>query len=1123
MRVHELAKLYELNYKEVLEICKKSKVDVKDSPHASLTDDACRVIVPLIKSFKKSKEGNNAVTTEEKPSKKAAPVKAKKTEKKKEETVKETKSSADLAPAAEKKKPLLYDKLNQFLEQKKGQTVATEKAAKETKKESAEPTAPVAPVEVAKAKPQTESKPEPTAPVATAAAEKKESVKEEPKPVNTPQKPVESVAKVPETVSSEPQALQKVQTPTAEPTSKMSETKPLAEPRKVLQQPQQQAQQPVRHIRPGQTLAPQQNSKIAQNRPMTPRPAQGEQGHSTANRRPAGFDPRHGTQRPDLRNQQHGNRPYQSTNDMSRGQRPQQSDRNQNRDYSQRPTRPFDGRQQQSQQHGNNPHTNDRNRPSQRNFQQGDRPVGERYSNNQQGTGNRSNSQGFTQRRPPFNTGDRRPQTSGQNNPRYENRDSRPVKLTEDNLPQIGIMRGDGKATGRNDRRDKKSTAGKGKLRPSQIFEISESANPKRKAMDTGAKSTRDLLVSASKSARGANGAPKKKKRYYEQQREAAQQSMPTSVLIDGEMTVGDFADKCMVMPEEVIKRLILNGQMLTINQTMSTDLMELIALDLGIELEVAAPKTDYDDIAPYIVEDNPEHMKRRAPVVTIMGHVDHGKTTLLDRIRMSNVVDDEFGGITQHIGAYHVSTSRGMIAFLDTPGHEAFTAMRARGAAATDIVILVVSADDGFMPQTIEAINHSQAANVPIIVAVNKIDLPSADPAKARQAALQHNLVPEEFGGDTMFIDISAKKNINIDSLLESVALQADLLDLKADPDKPAVGVVVESRMDPLRGAVATILIQSGTLNQGDAFVCGAISGNVRAMNDDMGRPIRTAGPSVPVEIIGLSGSPDAGESFYVVPDEKIAREIAERRTERRRQHSLSLVRKHITLESIFDQLSEGKVKELGVILKADVQGSVEALNQSLMKIGTETIRIKVLHSGVGGINESDINLADASNAIVIGFNVRPDTSAEEHAKRTGVEIKLYRVIFDLMRDVREALTGMLDARHVEKITGHARIDQVFRVSRIGSIAGCFVTDGEIARDAKVRLVRDNKIIYEGRLGSLKRFKDDAKKVTTNQECGLTIENYNDIKEGDVVESYIVEDIKQTLEELEKSEHEQQ
>ncbi len=699
--------------------------------------------------------------------------------------------------------------------------------------------------------------------------------------------------------------------------------------------------------------------------------------------------------------------------------------------------------------------------------------------------------------------------------PKREKHDGRPIHLTEDNLPQIGVMRNDTKSATRTNRRAK-HTAGKGKFKPTQIFELRESANPKRRNSDSGPVSTRNLLESAAIGARGQRSGPKRKKRYYDQQRESQQKSMPLSVTVEGAMSVADFAELCQVSPVEVIKHLMLNGQMLTINQTMNIDQMEIVALELGTELSVAVPKTDVDDITPYLKPDDPQHLIRRAPVVTIMGHVDHGKTTLLDRIRTSNIADDEFGGITQHIGAYSVETKKGVLSFLDTPGHEAFTAMRARGAAATDIVILVVSADDGFMPQTIEAISHAQAANVPIVVAVNKIDLPNANPARARQEALQHKLVPEEFGGDTMFIDISAKKNINIDNLLDAVVLNAELLDLKADPEKPAVGVVVESRIDPLRGAVATILVQQGTLKHGDAFVCGDISGNARAMNDDRGRPILSAGPSVPVEIIGLSGSPTAGEAFYVVPNERIAREVAERRAERRRQTNFSMTKKHVTLESLFEQLSEGKVKELNVILKADVQGSTEAILQSIEKIGTEHLRIHVLHSGVGGINESDVNLADASNAIIIGFNVRPDAAAEEEAKRTGVEIKLYRIIYDLTRDLREALTGMLDAKLEEKIVGHARVDQIFKVSKIGTIAGCFVTGGEIARDSKIRLIRDHKVIYEGKLGSLKKFKDDAKKVAHNQECGLTIENYNDIKEGDVIEAYVVQEIKQTLEDIE-------
>jgi translation initiation factor IF-2 len=584
-----------------------------------------------------------------------------------------------------------------------------------------------------------------------------------------------------------------------------------------------------------------------------------------------------------------------------------------------------------------------------------------------------------------------------------------------------------------------------------------------------------------------------------------------SQVTIEGTITVGQFADKIGVAPNEVIKKMLLLGEMLNVNQDLSPELLELLGTEFGVELELIYEGDEYD-VANFLPVEKPEDMHRRPPVVTIMGHVDHGKTTLLDHVRKSNVVGGEFGGITQHIGAYHVNTAKGEIVFLDTPGHEAFTSMRARGASVTDLVILVVGANDGFKPQTIEAIHHSQAAKVPIVVAVNKVDLPGADPARVRQEALQHSLVPEEFGGDTIFVDISAKFGNNVESLLEMVALQAEILDLKADPLLPAQGTIVESHMDPQRGAVATVLVQKGTLRLGDFFVIGDISGRVRAMLDDHGKPVREAGPSYPVEIIGLTGSPAAGEVFLVVPDERIAREIAQKREVRRRLAGLAPTAKHVTLEGLHDIIAEGKIKELNLILKGDVQGSIEAVSQSLAKLSTPEVRIRFLHSAVGGINESDVNLAIASDAIVIGFNVRPEQAASELAHHEGVEIKLYRIIYDLIEDIRNAMTGMLEPKFLEKVLGHAEVRQLFKISRLGTIAGCYVRDGEITRDSKVRVVRDNIVIYEGNLASLRRVKDDVRKVAVGLECGIGVENYNDLKEGDIIEAYVVEQIAATL-----------
>lgn len=648
-------------------------------------------------------------------------------------------------------------------------------------------------------------------------------------------------------------------------------------------------------------------------------------------------------------------------------------------------------------------------------------------------------------------------------------------------------------------RSDKGARQGKGpdrkrtdKPRPTKIFELEEDVTISRPAAKRGAKAPTPVVEPPPKPAPPPQ--PKAKK-----------------LVVDQVLTVGQFAEKLGVPAGEVIRKILLLGERLTVTQDMTPELMELIAADFGVELEFILDTDEYD-IAKYLPEDNPANMKRRPPVVTIMGHVDHGKTTLLDRIRKSNIVEGEFGGITQHIGAYHVSTPRGDIVFLDTPGHEAFTSMRARGASVTDIVVLVVAADDGFQPQTVEAIHHAQAAKVPILVAVNKIDLPGADPARIRQEALQYSLVPEELGGDTIFVEISAKHGKNIDQLLEMLALQAEILDLKADPTCNAVGTIIESHVDPQRGAVATVLVQKGTLRLGDAFVVGDISGRVRAMVDDRGRQIKEAGPSFPAEIIGLDGAPAAGETFVVVPDERIARDIAEKRRERRRRMGQLKPTEHVSLEKLRDYMAEGKIKELNVILKADVQGSVEAISEAMQRLSSEEIRVRIIHAAVGGITESDVNLADASDAIIIGFNVRPDPSAAELATQRGVEIKCYRIIYDLLNDVEKAMLGMLEPTFEEKVLGHAEVRQLFKIAKVGTVAGCFVTDGEIPRDANVRVLRNNVIVYDGKLASLKRYKDDVKAVRAGEECGLGIENFNDVKEGDVIEAYKLEEKAPTL-----------
>ena len=507
--------------------------------------------------------------------------------------------------------------------------------------------------------------------------------------------------------------------------------------------------------------------------------------------------------------------------------------------------------------------------------------------------------------------------------------------------------------------------------------------------------------------------------------------------------------------------------------------------------------------------EDSAEDLKGRDPVVVVMGHVDHGKTSLLDAVRKTNVASGEAGGITQHIGAYRVEINGRKITFLDTPGHEAFTSMRARGAQVTDVVILVVAADDGIMPQTIEAINHAKAANVPIVVAVNKMDVEGANPDRIKQQLTEYELVPEEWGGSTIVCPISAKRGDGIDDLLEMVILTADMLELKANPDRAAKGTVVEAKLDRGRGPVATLLVSNGTLNSGDVIIAGTSVGRIRAMTDDKGRKIKTAGPSVPVEIIGLSEVPNAGDIFYAVDDERMARELVEQRKQTEKDEANKSMARKVSLEDLFDQIQQGEIKELPIIVKADVKGTAEAVKASLEKLTNEEVRVRVIHTGVGAINESDILLASASNAIVVGFNVRPDAGARDSAAASGTDIRTYRIIYDCIEEMEAAMKGLLAPKFREEVLGHAEIRQTFKVSKIGTIAGCHVTDGKITRNASVRIVRDGIVVFEGALASLKRFKDDAKEVASGYECGLSIENFNDIKEGDVVEAYEMVQVK--------------
>ena len=578
----------------------------------------------------------------------------------------------------------------------------------------------------------------------------------------------------------------------------------------------------------------------------------------------------------------------------------------------------------------------------------------------------------------------------------------------------------------------------------------------------------------------------------------------PLTVKIPDEITVGELASRMKKTAAEVIKCLIKNGVMATVNQNIDFDTAEYIATELGCKVEheviMTIEEKLFDDH-----KDTESELVSRPPVVVVMGHVDHGKTSLLDAVRKTNVAAGEAGGITQHIGAYTVKINGSPITFLDTPGHAAFTSMRARGAMCTDVAILVVAADDGIMPQTIEAINHAKAAKIPIVVAVNKMDKPGANPDRILTQLTEHDLVPAEWGGDTEVCRISAKTGMGIDELLETVILTAELQDLKANPNRAAKGTVIEARLDKARGPIATLLVQNGTLNQGDTIIAGTAVGHVRVMTDDKGKSIKHAGPSVPVEIMGLADVPEPGDAFEAVSDERMARQLVEQR----RQKAKDELAKHqskVTLENLFDQMKKGEMKELAIIVKADVQGSAEAVKANLEKLSNDEVAVRVIHSGVGAINESDILLASTANAIIVGFNVRPDAAAAVSGQRSNVDIRLYSVIYECLEEIEAAMKGMLAPKYREVVIGHAEARVLYKVSAIGTVAGCYVKDGKITRDAKVRVLRDNVVIYTGELGSLQRFKDSVKEVQANFECGMSIAKYNDIREGDIFECYVME-----------------
>ncbi|MES1043095.1 translation initiation factor IF-2 [Heyndrickxia oleronia] len=638
---------------------------------------------------------------------------------------------------------------------------------------------------------------------------------------------------------------------------------------------------------------------------------------------------------------------------------------------------------------------------------------------------------------------------------------------------------------------------------------VNETTQPKHKPKNNDVKSNKnDGNKGKQKNNQYKNNKNSKNKQRPQQQQSQPpkKKELPSKITFSGSLTVAELAKKLHREPSELIKKLFMLGVVATINNELDKDSIELIATDYGVEVEEEI-QIDTTDLEVYFTEDNEVELEERPSVVTIMGHVDHGKTTTLDSIRNTKVTAGEAGGITQHIGAYQVEVNGKKITFLDTPGHAAFTTMRARGAQITDITILVVAADDGVMPQTVEAINHAKAANVPIIVAVNKMDKPSANPDRVMQELTEHGLVPEDWGGDTIFVPISAKTGEGIDNLLEMILLVSEVEEYKANANRKAVGTVIEAQLDKGRGSVATLLVQNGTLHVGDPIVVGHTFGRVRAMVNDLGRRVKEAGPSTPVEITGLNDVPQAGDRFVVFDDEKTARQVGEARAQQVLQAQRNETAR-VSLDTLFEQMKQGEMKDINIIIKADVQGSVEALAASLQKIDVEGVNVRIIHTAVGGINESDISLAAASNAIVIGFNVRPDVNAKRAAEAENVDIRLHRIIYKAIEEIESAMKGMLDPEFHEKIIGQVEVRQTFKVSKVGTIAGCYVTDGKITRDSGIRIIRNSVVIFEGEIDTLKRYKDDAKEVSQGYECGITIKNYNDIKEGDIIEAFIMEEV---------------
>ena len=764
--------------------------------------------------------------------------------------------------------------------------------------------------------------------------------------------------------------------------------------------------------------------------------------------------------------------------------------------------KPMNNNQGQNRQGGERrPYNNNGDRPNRqgggerRPFNNnGDRPNrqnnGERrpFNNN----GDRPNRQNNGERRPYNNNGDRPNRQGGFNNNRDNNRDNR-----------------GGNRNGYNNNRGGENRFNLDNAISKEVVATKDTSRENRRNFKDKEKPVKSVTDGRTNSKKGFGGKPLTKKSDLQKptQKPKPVAEKVTNIILPEVITIKELGDKMKISGAEIVKKLFLSGKMVTLNTEITYDEAEEIALEYDILCE---HEVVIDPIEEILREDeeNEEDLQPRPPVVCVMGHVDHGKTSILDAIRNTHVTTGEAGGITQHIGAYVVDTEGGKITFLDTPGHEAFTAMRLRGAQSTDIAILVVAADDGVMPQTIEAISHAKAAGIEVIVAINKIDKPSANPERVKQELTEYELIPEDWGGTTLVVPVSAHTGEGIDELLETILLQAEICELKANPNRKARGLVIEAQLDKGRGPVATVLVQKGTLHVGDCLAIGSAYGKVRAMIDDKGRRVKEAGPSIPVEILGLNDVPEAGEVFISTKNEKEARTIAETFIAQRKEKLLAETKSKLSLDGLFDQIQAGQLKELNLIVKADVQGSVEAVKQSLLKLSNDEVVIKIIHGGVGAINESDVTLASTSNAIIIGFNVRPDNMAKTVAEAEKVDMRLYRVIYNAIEDIEAAMKGMLDPEFREKIIGHAEVRQTYKVSGVGTIIGGYVLDGKIERNAKVRLLRDNIVIHEGQLASLKRFKDDVKEVASGYECGMSLEKFNDIKEGDQLEVFVMEEV---------------